>query len=89
MCGLTVDDKYALHHEFSNVTTKEDIESVESIKKYAASHQDLFDISLMKNTTNIATGEMLENFKRSSDKRNQILHIIRFYGLCKEGACQN
>ena len=63
MCGLTVDDEYSLHHEFSNATTKEDVESVESIKKYAASHQDLFDISLTKNITNIPTGEMLQNFK--------------------------
>ena len=63
LCGLTVDDEYSLHHEFSNATTKEDIESVESIKKYAASHQDPFDISLTKKITNIATGGMLENFK--------------------------
>ena len=63
LCGLTVDDEYSLHHEFSNATTKEDIESVESIKRYAASHQDPFDISLTKKITNIATGEMLENFK--------------------------
>ena len=63
MCRLTVDDEYLLHHEFSNATTKEDIESVESMKKYAASHQDPFDISLTKNITNIATGEMLQNFK--------------------------
>ena len=42
---------------------QEDIESVESIKKYATSHQDPFVISLTKNITKIATGEMLENFK--------------------------
>ena len=63
LCGLTVDDEYSLHHEFSNATTKKDIESVKSTKKYAASHQDQFDISLKKNFTNIATGEMLENSK--------------------------
>ena len=63
LCRLTVDDEYSLNHEFSNATTKEDIESVESIKKYAASHQDPFDISLTKNITNNATGEMLEKFK--------------------------
>ena len=60
---LTVDDEYSLHHEFSNATKKEDIESVESIKKYAASYQDPFDISLMKNVTNNATGEMPESFE--------------------------
>ena len=60
---LTVDDEYSLHHEFSNATKKEDIESVESIKKYAASYQDPFDISLMKNVTNNATGEMPEKFE--------------------------
>ena len=58
-----MDDEYSLHHKFSNATTKEDIESVQSTKKYAASHQDQFDIGLKKNFTNIATGEMLENFK--------------------------
>ena len=63
LCGLMVDDEYSLHHEFSNATTKEDIESVESIKKYAASHQDPFDTSLTKNITNIVTAEMLQNFK--------------------------
>ena len=63
LCRLTVDDEYSLHHEFSNATTKEDIKSVESIKKYAVCHQDPFDISLTKNITNIATGEMLENCK--------------------------
>ena len=63
MCGLTVDDEYSLHHEFSNATIKEDIESVESTKKYAVSYQDPFDISLTKNITNIATGEILQNFK--------------------------
>ena len=63
MCGLTVDDEYSLHHEFSNATIKEDIESVESTKKYAVSYQDPFDISLTKNITNIATGEVLQNFK--------------------------
>ena len=63
LCRLTVDDEYSLHHEFSNATTKEDIEPVQSIKKYAASHQDPFDISLTKHITNIAIGEMLQNFK--------------------------
>ena len=28
-----VDDEYSLHYEFSNATTKEDIESVEIIRK--------------------------------------------------------
>ena len=60
--GLTVDDEFSLHHKFSNATTKEDIESAKSIK-YAASHQDPFNISLKKNITNIVTGEMLEKFK--------------------------
>ena len=63
MPGLTADDEYLLNHEFSNATTKEDLESAQSIKKYAAFHQDAFDISLTKNITNIATGGMLENFK--------------------------
>ena len=46
---INVDDQYAVHHEFSNATTKEDIESVESIKKYIASHQDPFgDIQKMR-----------------------------------------
>ena len=61
--GLTVDDEYSILYEFSNATTKVDIESVESIKMFAASHQTPFDISLIKNITNIATGEILENFK--------------------------
>ena len=63
LCGLTVDGQYSLHHDFSNATAKEDIESVETIKKYTASHQDLFGISLTKNITNITTGEMVQNFK--------------------------
>ena len=62
-CGLMVNDEYSLHHKFYNVTIKEDIESVGSIKKYATSHQYQFDISVTKYVTNIATGKILENSK--------------------------
>ena len=78
MCGLTVYDEYSLRDECSNATRKEEIEPVESIKKYTASHQDQFDISLTKNITNIPTGKMLENFKveylLSSVKQGETLY---------------
>ena len=42
MCDLTIDDEYAIHHEFSASRTKEDLSSVNKIVDYINSRGNTF-----------------------------------------------
>ena len=59
---------------------------IDELLKYELSKQSRY---LTKEKSSYRGTSKRTYYKRSSDKRRQTLYIIRFYGLCKEGACQN
>ena len=59
-CRMDGDDKYSLHYEFSDQTTKADKHNVAALMKNALQHGDHFNLEQPNRIMNIATGTILE-----------------------------
>jgi len=59
VCDLTIDDEYAIHHEFSNSRTEEDISSVQKMVEYISTRGNPF-IDVHEMPRNFATGKQID-----------------------------
>ena len=58
-CGLSTDDEYSLHHNFSHAVTAKDIKFVENIIGFVEQRNNPFEKDNCNVIKNIATGTIL------------------------------